>query len=125
MGFELRDRGCGERWLSLDFWNWRSIVEIVRRLRVVPDDTVSNLQTPYCGYGLDREQASLVAAAIESEVLPGLAADMFIRIDGSITKEPPIGDLGSETGWTWYRTNREVLLEFIDFCRNGSGFDVL
>lgn len=108
-----------------NFWHWRALVEAVRRLNVLPDDRVEGLHDPFCGNGLTREEARLVADALESRVLPTLSDGERLLLDGTTTSAEDDGTFykGADAHQN-YSTNRNVMTKFIDFLRECPGFEV-
>ena len=49
MGISLRDLEQEDHWFSVDFWNRRPIVELIRGLDVIDDDKAESLHDPFCG----------------------------------------------------------------------------
>lgn len=113
------------RGFSVNFWHWRALVEAVRRLNVVPDARAAALHDPFCGHGLTQEEAGRVADALETQLLPTLAEEQRVLLDGRVTSEPDDSTFyKGEDAHRNYSTNREVLLTFIRFLRECSGFEV-
>jgi len=75
---------------------------------------------------LSQEQAARVADALETLLLPTLAENHRLLLDGRITSEPDDMTLyKGEDAHRNYSTNRRTLLTFIRFLRECSGFEVL
>ncbi|WP_437569968.1 hypothetical protein [Sorangium sp. So ce542] len=110
----------------VNFWHWRSLVEAIRRLNVLPDTRVADLHEQFCGNGLTQEECRLVADALEAHLLTTLAEGDRLLLDGGVTRDPDDGTLyKGEDAHRNYSTNRTVLLTFIRFLRECSGFEVL
>lgn len=125
MGISLRDLAKEDHWFHVNFWNWRPIVELIRRLKILPDERAAGLHEPFCGNGLAAEEARLVADALECSVLPAFADDERMMLDGTRTTEPDDGTFHKVDQFLNYSTSREVLSRFIAYCRACGGFDVL
>jgi hypothetical protein len=126
MGITLSDpQGVGPDF-NINFWHWRALVEAVRRTGVLPQDRIEGLHEPFCGNGLTSEEARIVADALEVKVLPGLAPQARLLLDGSTTLESDDGTFhkGADAPRN-YSTNRDVLLKFIEYLRTCPGFEVL
>ena len=126
MGMTLFDRQSGEIVFDTNFWHYRAIVEAVRGLEVLPDDTVERLHYPFEGNGLTADECRRVAAAIRSRLLPTLQAEERLLLDGTRTLEPDDGTLHRlpEEQHRSYSTNREALERFARCCETCGGFDV-
>ena len=126
MGIILADLGNRDHSWAPNYWTWRPIVEVIQLLNIVPKETAENLHEPYCGYGLSEAEARQVADAIEARVLPGIAVDQRMLLDGSATSARDDLVMHYEPSSTWrnYSTSRESLVEFVQFCRTCSGFTV-
>jgi hypothetical protein len=125
MGISLFDLQRDDVTFEVNFWHWRALVEAIRRLGVLPNETVDSLHAPFTGSGLSEGESRLVAEALQQLLLPTLAADERLLLDGRITTEPDDGMLyhGDEATRN-YSTNRYVIDEFIAFLRQTSGFSV-
>jgi hypothetical protein len=126
MGIILSDRGSRDHLWAINYWSWHPVVEVVRLLDILPQETAKNLHTSCCGYGLTEEEAQQVADALETHVLPRIALNDRVLLDGSITKDPDDNVMHTDpaTDWKNYSTSLTVLKEFVLFCRSCSGFDV-
>jgi hypothetical protein len=124
MGIMLLDGKSEGPSFSINFWHWRAIVEAVRRLDVLPPEKLDGLHEPFCGNGLTREEALLVADAIEEWLLPALEPEQRLLLHGEITDEPDDGVMRKDEPERNYSTNRQSLVRFADFCRSCSGFAV-
>jgi hypothetical protein len=125
MGVTLFDQVSNEVVFDVNFWNWRAIVEAVRALDVLPEQTVEALHTPFAS-ALTEAEARLVAEAIRTRLLPTLADDERVLLDGKRTTEPDDGTFHRDPAEQHrnYSTNREVLAEFADCCATCAGFRV-
>lgn len=125
MGVTLFDRSTDDIVFDVNFWHWRAIVEAVRALDVLPEDRVDPLHQPFIGE-LTRAEARLIGAAIRERLLPTLAADERLLLDGRRTSEPDDGTFYRDPAEQHrnYSTNREVLAEFARSCETCDGFRV-
>jgi hypothetical protein len=126
VGVSLFDRKTNDIVFDVNFWHYRAIVEAVRSLRVLPDATVNSLHELWQDNGLSAEEARLVAAAIRSRLLPALADDERLLLDGRRTTEPDDGTMHYDPAEQHknYSTNRCVLEEFATCCETCNGFSV-
>lgn len=125
MGISLHDLRPDGDTFHVNFWNWRPIVELIRQLRVLPDERVAALHEPFCHNGLTEGEAKLVADALEARVLLTLRDDERVLLDGSRTSEPDDFVFHKVDPARNYGTTRGVLERFIAYCRACSGFEVL
>jgi hypothetical protein len=111
---------------DVKFWHYRAIVEAIRSLRVLPEATVDALHESWQDTGLTTEEARLVAEEIRDRLLPTLADDERLRLDGTRTTEPDDGTMhyGPTDRHKNYSTNRRVLEEFAACCETCNGFFV-
>lgn len=125
MGVTLFDQSTDEIVLDINFWHWRAIVEAVRALAVLPEDRVDPLHQPFVGE-LTRAEARRVGAAIRERLLPTLADDERLLLDGRRTTEPDDGTFYRAPAEQHrnYSTDRRVLAEFAACCDTCDGFRV-
>jgi hypothetical protein len=125
MGISLHDLRPDGDSFQVNFWNWHPIVELIRQLRVLPDERAAALHEPFCHNGLTKAEAKLVADALEVHVLPTLRHDERALLDGSRTSEPDDFVFHKVDPARNYSTTRAVLERFVAYCRTCSGFEVL
>src|SRR5258708_4194294 len=92
MGIHVSDRQSNEVIFRVNFWHWRAIVEAIRSLGVLPEPRVDSLPEPCVGE-LSQEEARAVATAIRQGLLPSLAEQERLLLDGRRTSEPDDGTL--------------------------------
>ena len=126
MGVILFDEADSDRCLAINYWNWRAIVEAIRRLDVLPSHVVDGLHQQYAGTGLSLADAKAVAVAMRAKLLSELSHCEQVMLDGTTTTVPDDGTFyRSETDSAEnYSTNREVLEAFATFCESVCGFKV-
>jgi hypothetical protein len=126
MGVSLFDRETNEIVFDVNFWHYRAIVEAVRSLGVLPDETVDALHESWLDTGLTTEEARLVATAIRTRLLPTLGEDERLLLDGRRTTEPDDGTFYRDPAEEAqnYSTNRRVLERFAQCCETCNGFRV-
>src|SRR5262245_55489389 len=110
---------------DVNFWHWRAIVEAVRSLQVLPDAQVDALHGQFIGE-LSQDEARAVAVAIQERLLPTLADDERLLLDGRRTTEPDDGTFHRDPAEQHrnYSTDRRVLEEFARCCESCGGFRV-
>src|ERR1041384_773379 len=126
MGICLTDLAHAEAvGFHVNFWHWRTLVEAIRRLNVLPDARVDLLHEPFCGNGLTQAEAWRVADALEAQLLPTLGEEHRVLLDGRLTSDPDDSTFykGADAHRN-YSTNRQTLLAFIQYLRECSGFEV-
>lgn len=120
-GGEIRREGA----FRINTWNWRTIVEAISRLGIVPEKRVRKLETEWEGGELTRAEARAVAAALRERIIPTVAPDERLLLGGERTAEPD--DLVIYTGDEDdrnYSTDRATLEAFAAFCDACNGFRV-
>jgi hypothetical protein len=126
VGVSLFDRKTNEIVFDVNFWHYRAIVEAIRSLDVLPEETVDALHESWQGTGLTTEEARVVAEAIRTRLLPTLGEDERLLSDGARTTEPDDGTFYREPAEQHlnYSTNRRVLERFAGCCETCNGFSV-
>jgi hypothetical protein len=126
MGVMLRDVKTREFVFDVNFWHWRTIVEAVRSLKVIPDARVDGLHQQWTGTGLSLEEARAVGGAIRTKLLPQFVDGERLLLDGSRTAEPDDGTFYRDRAELQrnYSTTRQVLERFVSCCETCNGFDV-
>lgn len=111
--------------LTISSWHWRTIVEAVRDLAILPDATLDALHKPEAG-ALSGEEARAVARALRERLLPTLAPDERLLLNGARTKEPDdqVFHRAREEQWRNYSTDLATLSRFADFCDASGGFSL-
>jgi hypothetical protein len=125
MGICLFDCKSNEIIFDTNFWNYRAIVEEVRRLGVFSDAKVDSLHESWCGNGLSTDEARTVASLMRSQLLPSIAEGQRLMLDGTRTTVPDDGKLhhGAEQASN-YSTTADVLERFVKCCETCNGFTV-
>ena len=125
MGVTLFDHETDQIIFDVNFWHWRAIVEVVRRLEILPVSRVDGMHQPFVGE-LSESEARLVASAIRERVLPTLTDDERVLLDGSRTTTPDDGTLYREPAEQHrnYSTTRAVLELFAECCATCHGFRI-
>lgn len=124
MGISLFDLEKEEIIFQINFWNWRAIVEELRRLEILSDELVDNLHQQFCGYGLNKMQCALVAEAIEKMVVPSISDNQRILLNGERTADPDTYVFYRDDWQENYSTTKDILERFAASIRNCNGFDV-
>jgi len=125
VGMTLFDQKSDAIVFDVNFWHWRAIVEAIRSLGVLPEKRVDALHEQFVGE-LMQEESRAVAAAIRERLLPTLADDERLLLDGRRTTEPDDGTFYRDPAEQHrnYNTNRRMLEEFAKCCETCSGFRV-
>lgn len=71
------------------------------------------------------ESCILLAQWLQSFILPNLASEDRIKLDGSITKNPDGGTFHRADLAENYSVDREWLIEFISFLQRCGGFNTM
>lgn len=126
MGISLFDRKTNEIVFDVNFWHYRAIVEAIRSLEVLSEEKVDALHESWLGNGLTADEASVVGSALRERLIPTLAEDERLLLDGARTTEPDDGTFHREPDeqHSNYSTNRRVLERFAECCETCNGFNV-
>ena len=121
----LFDHETDEIVFDTNFWHWRAIVEVVRGLAILPVECVDLMHEPFIGE-LTEAEARLVGAAIRDRVLPSLADDERVLLDGTRTTIPDDGTFYRVPAEQHrnYSTTRSVLETFAECCASCHGFRI-
>jgi hypothetical protein len=105
-------------------WNWRTIVAAIGRLGVLPEEQLERFNDHWAGGKASREDARAIAQALRAKVIPFVASDQRLLLDGDRTTEPDdcVIYVSSEEAHKNYSTTRDVLIAFADFCERCKGF---
>jgi Fe2+ transport system protein FeoA len=125
VGMTLFDQKSDAIVFDVNFWHWRAIVEAIRSLGVLPEKRVDALHEQFVGE-LTQEETRAVAVAIRERLLPTLADDERLLLDGRRTTEPDDGTFYRDPAEQHrnYSTNRRMLEEFVKCCETCGGFRV-
>jgi hypothetical protein len=125
VGVTLFDQKTNAIIFDVNFWHWRAIVEAIRSFGVLNAIRVDALHEQFAGE-LTEPEARAVAAAIRERLLPTIADDERLLLDGRRTREPDDGTLYRDPieQHKNYSTNRRVLEEFVRCCEICGGFRV-
>jgi hypothetical protein len=121
MGVILEDSSGAD--LTLNWWTWRPIVELLRAEALVDDQEAELLQINGVGAGLDGDIAAAASRIIDALISSMPAGSRLLR-DGSISTAPQELEPLSDFGEHWYGAGREALETFRDFCTTSGGFTV-
>jgi hypothetical protein len=109
--------------LQINGWNWRPTLELLRRARLLDDETLERASAQGAGARVTGEQALQIAEFLD-RYLASLAPGQRVRSDGTVTSEPKRYDLDQETR-ELYTATYEWLSRFRDFCQASDGFTVV
>jgi len=125
VGVTLFDQETDEIIFDVNFWHWRAIVEVVRGLAILPVERVDLMHEPFIGE-LAEAEARLVGAAIRERVLPTLADNERVLLDGSRTTTSDDGTFHRDPAAQHlnYSTTRPVLETFAQCCATCHGFRI-
>lgn len=123
MGVLLKnlDKSGGD--LAVPYPHWRSIVEAVKRLDVLPPKTAEMLHHEFENSGLSQAEARAVAEALREKVLSWLGPDQELWGDGD-TSFKLCGGLKPPDLYNDCDTNPETLTTFVEYCESCEGFEI-
>ncbi len=126
MGFTIIDLEDQQKGLSVNFWNWRPTVELVRTLGVVDAERIELMHEQCLGVIITEAEARQIARGLQQGVLAGLEAGDRVRLDLSTTSDADDGTLHRDADSDKnYHATREWLTKFAQFCNECRGFRVL
>ena len=110
----------------LIFWNWRSpTIELIRCTNALDSERLDGLHEGMSATRVSRDEARAIARHLRQRILPLLAPDSRVMLDGTATTEPDDGtfyrdDANSHLN---YSATRSWLEQFADFCESCGGFE--
>ena len=125
MGIRLIDAADESHEFKASFWHWRAIVEVILKLKVLPDGKVEFLAAPFTGH-LSRDEARQVAVALRHKTLEDLHPGEHMLMNGKHVDVPANDRIhkSPERKHLNYALSREELEEFADYCERCAGFKV-
>ncbi len=126
MSFTLHDLGTENYEFSANVWNWKTVVELIRRFDVISEGKIRQMGYNATGVKLDMDEAQLIGQRLRAEILPKLEPNKRIFADGTITEEPDDMTLFKDEDEQWknYSVGYNWLKDFADFCLRSKGFQV-
>ena len=126
MGFDVCNLGDDPPDLSVNFWNWRPTVELIRSFGIIDDERLELMHIQCCGAEVTEDEARTIGERIKAEILPQLAENDRLLLDLTITDKPDDMKMYyGEDVHKNYSAQREWLTRFAEFCMSCSGFRVL
>lgn len=125
MGISLIDAADDSHVFKVNYWHWRTIVEIILKLKVLPTGKVEFLAAPFSGHLTD-DEAHEVARALTGNMLDDLQPGERIFLNGKHTMKPDDGTihLSEARKHLNYAISREELEKFATYCAKCKGFRV-
>jgi hypothetical protein len=125
MGFDITDLANPERTVSVNFWNWRPTVEIIREAGLLDVQRLDGLHQQFSGTRITTDEARAIASHLRAIVLPSLTSGARVLIDGTSTTEPDDGTFHRDPSEVDrnYSASRSWLEMFATFCESCSGFE--
>lgn len=103
--------------------HWRSIVEAVKRLEVLPPKTAEMLHHELENSGLSQAEARAVGRALREKVLAELEPEEMLCADGEKHSESGYS-LKTPSLYNDCSTNHDTLTTFVAFCEACGGFEI-
>ncbi len=125
MGIRLIDAANADHEFKASFWHWRAIVEVILKLKILPDGKVEFLAAPYTGH-LSQDEARQVARALRHNTLVDLEPGEHVLMNGKHVDQVDNSHIykSPERKHLNYALSREELAEFADYCERCGGFKV-
>ena len=130
MGFILVDLArvenpAPEDLLSVNFWNWRPTLELIRSMKLIDAERMETLGMSGVATRVSEVEAREIGTHLTRDVLPALAPDERINLDQSTTGEPDDFKVHQGTNvHKNYGATRPWLEKFAAFCLSCRGFEV-
>jgi hypothetical protein len=124
MDFTLVDLESEERIVSVDAWNWRPTIAVVRSFGLIDDERIALMGFNGTEVALSQAEAREIGRRVREEVLPRLRDGDRLLLDLEVTQEPA-GEFSEEELSSNYATTREWLEAFSEFCLTSRGFEVV
>jgi len=126
MSFTLIDLGSEKYEISISIWSWKPTVEVIKSFNIVDEGKLRQMNYNATGAKISQEEASLIGAKIQEEILPKLAPNKRIFTDLSITDAPDDKTIykDEDEQWKSYSAGYEWMKEFSEFCIKSKGFQV-
>ena len=124
MGLLLKnlDKSGGD--LAVPYPHWRSIVEAVKRLEMLPPKTAEMLHHEFENSGLSQAEARAVAGALRERVLSQLGPEEKLCATGEMHERPwSMLSFHYTTDYKTY-TDHKTLTTFVEFCESCGGFEI-
>ncbi len=120
MGYFLIDETKDS--VSVNFWNWGALHEVVRAAGVFPDEVWGPLRGSF-GPPLSAEHVARLRDFLKTQVLPRTTPGARVLLTGEVTNEPDDGKMHYEESEQWknYSLTHEVLCEVIKFLDRAEG----
>jgi hypothetical protein len=126
MSFTLIDQGSENFEFSVNVWNWKAAVEVLKSLDVVSEGSLRQMIYNATGVKVSPDEAHEIGTRIKSEIMPRLKPGNRMFADLSITDAPDDKTLyrDADEEYKNYSVSYEWLEEFADFCLKSKGFQV-
>lgn len=125
MGIRLVDTANENHVFKVSFWHWRAIVEVILKLKVLPDGKVEFLAAPFSGH-LSGDEVKQVAVALRHNTLTGMQPGDHVLMNGKHVDVPENDHIhkSPERKYLNYALSQEELVEFAEYCESCGGFAV-
>ena len=107
-------------------WNWKALLEVIKEMDILSEGKIRQMGYNAMGVKVEVDDAHLIGAKIREEVLPKLAPDKRMYLDGTVTNEPDDMTLFKDEDEQWknYSVSHDWLKDFSDFCLKSKGFQI-
>lgn len=125
MGVFVEDLENEEKFLKINWWNWRPTIEIIRTSDLIDNDRLELMGFSGGGPKITEEESRKLAVYFENNVLSQLKPGERVLYDFSITDKPDDGTFYRDEQMLNYSATYEWLSEFTDFLKECKGFTVI
>lgn len=114
--------------VDMSIYSWRCVVDFLIFFYILDRSVAQPLHVPMSGSGLNSDQCLVAAEGLEQKVISRLSDTNWIYVNGEITED--LGDLTLKRPedpdhYKNYFINKEMLVTFVEFCKQSNGFEVL
>jgi hypothetical protein len=125
MGVILTDLGDATHDLSMNWWNWRPTLELIRSFNLIDEERLERMSFS-CGGGHATEQeAHEIAKRIREGWLSRMSSGERLKLDVTTTEEPDDFKMHFDEVEKNYSAHRSSLEGFVEFCMASNGFRVM
>jgi hypothetical protein len=120
MGFSLHDLGDPKSIVSVNFWNWRPTVEIIRSFGILDNERLELMQIECCRPEISTDEARAIAGRL-AEYIKKIPPNGRVLLDGTFTSEPDDFKfhVGEEVAMN-YSATRDWLLDFKNSAKSAT-----
>ena len=124
MGVFIEDLKNEDKHLSINWWNWRPTIELIRQSSLIDEERLQLMSFTGGGLEITEEESRKLGSYFEEKILAKLESVDRIKYDMSITSEPDDGEFYRDDFTKNYSATYEWLKTFTKFLKECKGFTV-